>query len=184
MLDGSSWFEDFGTARQRDPRIFLALFDKLAPVKKEIEEKFVKVADVKKKTTTALPSWSNVYHLGDLPDYLRPQKSTSFSRLLDRPVTNSRYVAIFLEEMCKLETCICGMIESQSCSLWGLSSAFAFIKDSGCALEEQIFHQLISGLQISFNSQAKVSVASVLYLMQKRRETLVSHLPAASQACS
>ena len=104
------------------------------------------------------------------------------SHLLDRPVANSRYVAISLEGICKLETCIRGMGESQSFSLWALTSIFAFLKDSGCAPEEQGFHQLISNLQISLNSQVKASFASILYLMQKCRETLVSHHPAATHA--
>ena len=51
VVDSSLWFEDFGAARQWDPRIFLALFYKLAPVKKEIEEKFDKAAEDKKKAT-------------------------------------------------------------------------------------------------------------------------------------
>ena len=49
MVDRSSWFEDFGAARQRDPHTFLALFDNLSPVKKEIAEKFAKVADNKRR---------------------------------------------------------------------------------------------------------------------------------------
>ena len=34
-----------------------------------IEDKFLKAADDKKKATSALPTWGNVYRLGDLPDY-------------------------------------------------------------------------------------------------------------------
>ena len=41
MVDRSSWFDDFGAAGSS----CFALFDKLSPVKKEVEEKFAKVAD-------------------------------------------------------------------------------------------------------------------------------------------
>ena len=68
-MDSSPWFGNFGVARQRDPLIFLLLFEKLSPVKKEIEDKFAKVADNKKAATSALPAWSDVYCLGDLLDY-------------------------------------------------------------------------------------------------------------------
>ena len=89
----SLWLDDFGACRQRDPRVFLSLFDKLVPVKKEFEDNFSKVADDKKKATSALLAWSDVYHLGDLPDYFKALKiNESFSCLLDRPVSNSHYV--------------------------------------------------------------------------------------------
>ena len=133
-VDRSPWFDDIGAARQRDPRVFLSLFDKLSSVKKKIEYKFAKVTDDKKKATTSLLASSDVHHLGDFPDYFKaPKVNESFSRLLDRPVANSCYVSISLEEMCKLETCIRGMVASQSFSLWALASVFAFLKDSGCA---------------------------------------------------
>ena len=168
VVDRSPWFDDFGVCRQRDPLVFLSLFDKLAPVKKEIEDKFVKVTDDMKKATTALPAWSDVCRMGDLPDYFKaPKVNESFSQLLDRPVSNSQYVSISLEGMTKLETCIGGMIESQSFSLWALVSVFAFLKDLGCVLEEAIFHQLISSLQVSLNSQAKALFASTSFLKEK-----------------
>ena len=89
------WFDNFGVCRQRDPRVFLSLFDKLAPIKKEIEGKFAKVADDKKKATTALLAWSDVYCLGDLPDYFKaPKVHESFSHLLDCLVSNCRFVSI------------------------------------------------------------------------------------------
>ena len=97
-----------------------------------------------------MPAWSDIYRLRDLPHYFKdPKVNKSFSRLPDQPVANPWYVTISLEEMCKLETCIHGMIESQSFSLWVLASTFAFLKDSAFAPEDQIFHQLISSLQIS-----------------------------------
>ena len=59
--------------------------------KKEIEDKFDKVANDKKKATTALPAWSSVCRFGDLPDYFKaPKVNESFSRLLHRLVSNSR----------------------------------------------------------------------------------------------
>ena len=109
VIDWSPWFDDFGACCQHDPRVFFSLFDKVVPVKKETEDKFAKVAADKKKATTALPAWSGVFRLGDIPDYFKvPKVNESFSCLLDRPVSNSRYASILLEEMTKLETCIRG----------------------------------------------------------------------------
>ena len=39
----------------------------------EVEDKFAKV-DNDKKATTALPAWSDVYYLGDLPNYFKAAK--------------------------------------------------------------------------------------------------------------
>ena len=66
--DSSPWFDDFGNPRLREPRAFLSLFEKLAPLRQEVAMRFAKAAD-DKKATTALPKWGDVYCLGDLKDY-------------------------------------------------------------------------------------------------------------------
>ena len=57
---------DFGAAEQRDLLALLALFDKLAPIKGDIEDKFRKASDRRKKGTSSLPTWTEMYHLGNL----------------------------------------------------------------------------------------------------------------------
>ena len=49
-----------------DPCIFLPLFNKQSSVSKEVNEKFRKAADDKKKSSTTLPHWGDIYCLGDL----------------------------------------------------------------------------------------------------------------------
>ena len=39
-VDFSPWSDNFGVPRRHDPCVFLSVFDKLALVKKDIEEKF------------------------------------------------------------------------------------------------------------------------------------------------
>ena len=62
----SPWLDNFGTEHRHDPRVFLALFDKLAPVKQDIDEKFQKAGDEKKKATNALPTLGLCVSLGGL----------------------------------------------------------------------------------------------------------------------
>ena len=98
---------------------FLSLFDKLAPLKREVEDQFAKAAEDKKKAVSALHKWGDIYHLGDLEDFHRaPKLNEKFSRLLDKQVSSLRYLAMTLDETTKLETCIRGQLESQSFSLW------------------------------------------------------------------
>ena len=87
-----------------------------------------------------------------------------------------------LEECSKLESCVHGSIEAQSFSFWALASVFAFLKDVGCAPEEEIFHRLILSLNLSLSSQAKAAFSVLAFLKQKRHETLVSHLPASTHS--
>ena len=61
--------------------------------------------------------------------------------------------------------------------LWALATIFAFLKDSGCISEDDVFNQLVSSLSVFLNSQAKVSFSAGSFLKQMQRETLVSHLP-------
>ena len=173
-VDLSPWFDDFGTACCRDPRVFLSLFDKLAPVKQDIDDKFQKAADEKKKANNAVEDLCKLHKV--------PKINESFSRLLDKPVSTSHHVSLSSDELAKLWTCIREMIKSQSFSLWALASVFAFLKDSGCTPEDNIFHQLILSSTIPRNSQVKASFSAASFLKQKRWETLVSHLPSATHA--
>ena len=123
------WEDICGPSSGRDPRIFLSLFDKMSALLKQVNEKFQKAVD-EKKTSSALPRWGNVYRLWDLPDFHEaPKLNESFLRLLNKPVASSRHVALSLEGIAKLETCVRGLVESQSFSLWLIATVFKFLKD-------------------------------------------------------
>ena len=49
------WLDTLGAFQQRDPRIFLTLFEKLVVVSKEVFEKFMKALD-NKNTSLVLPT--------------------------------------------------------------------------------------------------------------------------------
>ena len=85
------WMNVFDTATRSDPRIFLALFDKLSSVSKEVNEKFSKAADAKKRASTALLRWGDIYRLGDL-DMFHYRRGNMASNL------NSLGVKLFLPE--------------------------------------------------------------------------------------
>ena len=115
------WLDVFGNVRKLSPCIFLNLFEKLAAVHKEVDDKFLKAADEKKKAFSSLPPWSEVYWLGNFDKFHKaPRVNESFSQLLSKPVSSSRYVSMSLDDTAKLEVCVRGQIESQSFSLWVL----------------------------------------------------------------
>ena len=87
-----------------------------------------------------------------------------------------------LEDAAKLESCVRGQIESQSFSLWALASVFEFLRESDCVADSPVFHQLVTSMTSAINSQARASFSASTFLRQIRRETLVSHLPAATHA--
>ena len=121
------------------PRVFLNLFDKLLAISEEVEVKFSKVAD-DKKAPSALPHWGEVYHIGDLEKFYKaPKINESFSLLLNKPVSTSRYVSLSLDDSAKLESCIHGQIESQSFSLWALAAIFEFLNESNCVPDIAVF---------------------------------------------
>ena len=177
------WMDVVGTSNRHSPCIFLAPFDKLLSVSKEVNEKFRKAADDKKKAPTALPRWGDVYRLGDLDaSHKAPRVNESFSRLLDKAVSPSYYVALSLDDTAKLETCVCGLTESQSFSLWALATMFEFLKDSSCVLEDTVLRQLIASMTTTLNSQAKASFSAAAFLQQVWRVSFVSYLPSSTHA--
>ena len=125
------WEDICGPSSGCDPQIFLMLFDKMRSLSKEVSEKFRKASDEGKKMSSALPHWGGAYCLGDLPDYHKALcVDESFGRLLDKPVSSSRHVALSLDDISKLEICVRGLVEySQSFSLWAIAAVFEFLKD-------------------------------------------------------
>ena len=87
-----------------------------------------------------------------------------------------------LDECVKLESCVCGLVEAQSFSFWALATVFAFLKDSGCAPDNNIFYHLVTSLTVSLNAEAKAAFSATNFMKQKHRETLVSNLPVATHA--
>ena len=74
------WLDIFGNVCKCSPRVFLNLFEKLAAIHKEVDEKFLKAADEKKKASPSIPPWSKVYHLGNLDKFHKaPRVNESFS---------------------------------------------------------------------------------------------------------
>ena len=93
------WLDVINVPQQRNPRIFLTLFDKLAVVSKEVLERFQKAALGKKKTSSALPGWGDVYRLSNLPEFHKASKlSESFSLLLEKTLASSRTIVLSLDK--------------------------------------------------------------------------------------
>ena len=158
--------------------VFLACFDRILSIMSEVEDRMLTSARGRKKAVNVLPSWGNIYKMCDFPDlHKAPPINDQFSCLLDKPLAPSHHIAMSIDECLRLETCIRGLVESQSFSSWAMASVFAFLRDANLALEDEGFHKLVSSLSVAHNSQAKASFAASEYLKQKRRETYVSLLP-------
>ena len=127
-----TWFDVFGKTRFHSP-CFLSIFDKLKAISGEVDKKFCQTVEDKKKAPAALPSWDQVYCLGDHENFCKvPKVNESFSCLLNKKVSSSRSLSLSLDKSAKLEACVRGQIESQSFSLWILASIFKFLKESNC----------------------------------------------------
>ena len=177
------WLDVFGNVRRQSPHVFLSLFEKLAAISKEVDDNFLKAAGEKKKASSSLPPWSEVYHLGNLNKFHKATRvNESFSRLLSKTVSLSRYVSLLLDDMAKLESCIRGQIESQCFFLWALASIFKFLKESGCVPDCPVFHQLASSMTSAINTQAHASFSTATFLKQICRKTLVSYLQLSTHA--
>ena len=86
--------------------------------------------------------------------------------LLSKTVSSSPYVSLSRDGTVKLEACIRGQIESQSFSLWALASNFEFLKESDCVPDSQVFHQLVSSVTSTINSQVRASFSAATFLKQ------------------
>ena len=122
--------------------------------------------------------------MGDLPNFHKaPKVNESFFRLLDKPVSSSRYVALSLVDAAQLEACIRGQIESQSFSLWVLVAVFDHLKDANCVSDDDLFSQLVSSMTTAINSQAKASFSCGLFAAEEARDLGVSSPECDSRVC-
>ena len=77
-----------------------------------MEEKFVTAADEKKKISSALLTWGEIYCLGDLDKFHKAPRINKTFSLLSKSISSSRYVSLSLDDSAKLETCMCGQMSS------------------------------------------------------------------------
>ena len=187
--DPASWFRKFGNEKQRDPEVFLSSFDRICSITSDVKERLAVASQGRKKAFSVLPSWGEIYCMSDfliyrMSDFLTfakaPLVNNQFSRLLDKPLSSSRHVSLSLEECSFLETCVRGLVESQSYLSWAVAAVFAYLREAGVAPEDKSFHRLVVSLSVNLNSQAKASLSAAAFLKQKRRETYVSHLPSSN----
>ena len=77
-----------------------------------------------------------------------------------------------------MESCLQGLVGSQSYALWAMASLFAFLRDAGLSPSDEGFNKVVSSLSVALTAQAKASYAAAAFLKQVCRETYVAHLPA------
>ena len=77
-----------------------------------------------------------------------------------------------------MESCLRGLVGSQSYASWAMASLFAFLRDAGLSPSDEGFNKVVSSLSVALTAQAKASYAAAAFLKQVRRETCVAHLPA------
>ena len=147
-------------------------------VLKEVLEKFWKATDKKKKTSSALPTWGDIYRLRVLPEFHKaPKLDESFSPLLGQTLSSSQSIALSLDE-----ACLCGMIESQSFALWAFATIFEFLLKVNCVPDDPLFAHLVASMTMAINAQVKASFLVAAFLKHKCRETYVSHLPVSTHS--
>ena len=151
--DPASWFRGFSNEKQCDPKVFLSCFDRIHSIMTDVEERSMVASQGCKKVISVLPSWGEIYRMSDFPTFAKaPPVKDQFSRLLDKPLASSRHVTLSLEECSHLETCVRGLVESQSYSSWAMAAVFACLREAGIALEDDSSYRLVSSLSVSLNS--------------------------------
>ena len=66
----------------------------MAPSKTEIEEKFRKVSDDRKKATSTLPTWGDIYRLGDFSNITKHLRLTKVSPIFGQ---TGSFIAVYLD---------------------------------------------------------------------------------------
>ena len=143
-----------------------------------IDSKMTSNAKDQCRSRSVLPTWDDIYRLRDLTSsHAAAPLNHQFSCLLQKSVPSSRYVSLSLEDCARLESCLQGLVESQSFVSWAMASLFAFLQDAGLSPSDDGFNEVVSSLSVALMVQAKASYAAASFLKQVRRETYVAHLP-------
>ena len=144
----------------------------------EIDSKVISNAKDQCRSRSVLPTWGDIYRLRDFTSsHVAAPLNHQYSRLLQKLVPSSRYVSLSLEESARLESCLRGLVESQSFVSWAMASLFAFLRDAGLSPSDECFNKVVSSLSVALTTQAKAFYVAASFLKQVRRETYVAHLP-------
>ena len=163
----ASWFQGFGEEWRKEPRVYLSCFHKIKELMMEIDSKVTSNAKDQCRSRSVLPTWGDIYRLRDFTSsHVAAPLNHQYSRLLQKLVPSSRYVSLSLEESARLESCLQGLVESQSFVPWAMASLFAFLRDAGLSPSDEGFNKVVSSLSVAAS-----------FLKQVRRETYVAHLP-------
>ena len=134
----------------------------------------------KKFDSSLLPANSTFYSVQDNPSQgkcltLNP----SLELLFEKVPSGSRLVSINLRESEILESTFRSLSETLSHSMWVLSALLGFIKLQGFVLKDPaLFVQLVSSISKSMAHQANIAASWTTFICHKRRQLLLSHLPA------
>ena len=157
----------------------MSCFDKIKELMVEIDRKVTSNAKDQRRSCSVLPTWGNIYRSRDLPSsHTAAPLNPQYSRLLNKTVPYSRYVSLSLEDCARLESCLRGLVGSQSYPLWAMASLFTFLRDTSLFPSDDGFNKVVSSLSVALTAQAKALYAASVFLKQVRRETYVAHLPA------
>ena len=163
----------------RNLGVYLSCFHKIKELMMEIDRKVTSNSKDQRRSRSVLPLWCDIYRLRDLPSsHAAAPLNHQYSRLLQKSAPSSMYVSLSFEDCAHLESCLLGLVGSQSYASWAMASLFAFLRDAGLSPSDEGFNKVVSSLSVALTAQAKASYAAATFLKQVHRETYVAHLPA------
>ena len=174
-------FEDFfGAATPHSPPIFLSWFKRVRMALSEADSCLASFLSSGRSDFSFLPPWNSSYAVkGDFASGQAVTVNPSLLSLYERQLKPSYHVGLTVREAAALESSLRCHTEALSHSMWVLSGLLGFVRLQNFASSDvSLFNTLITSLSKSLAHQAMLCASHTAFMVLKRRNFCLSHLPA------
>ena len=161
-------------------RVFLSLFDKVRSALSATDERLASFLAAGRSDFSFFPSRIAAYSVRDpvFSGQALPVNSSLLS-LFERQLKPSYHLGLSVKEAESFEASLRAQTETLSHSLWVLAALLGFVRLQGFQpAESAVFSSLVSSLSRSLAHQSNLCASHLAFLVLKRRQFYLSHLPA------
>ena len=161
-------------------RVFLSLFDKVRSALSSTDERLASFLAAGRSDFSFFPSRVTAYGVRDpvFSGQALPVNSSLLS-LFERQLKPSYHLGLSVKEAEAFEASLRAQTETLSHSLWVLAALLGFVRLQGFQpAESAVFSSLVSSLSRSLAHQSTLCASHLAFLVLKRRQFYLSHLPA------
>ena len=159
----------------------LRLYDRVGRVRSDVARRVLRLVGKGANVNKLLPVRRRFIQVAEDESFTAPPElNEEYERLTRDMPSPGPSVTIPLEEITRVEESLLSLQENQSFSLWIISTLFSMIDEAGLTKSDpDLITQMSESLSLSMVHQTNISHLLTSYMVGRRKDHLISHLPKA-----